>query len=119
MFDSGRSYFLGRSHIRLAPIILMSLTKEAGHRVLRLPPYHCQYNPIELIWAHHKGNVAKKNNFKMEDLKNLVRESLSLITPQNWLEAVQDEDGKRDIAAKKFIEAFVKYIFEDSEEIDE
>ena len=56
-----------------------------------------------------KNDVAKKNNFKMKDLKNLVRESLSLITPQNWLEAVrhaeklQDEDGKRDIATEKFI----------------
>lgn len=26
-----------------------------GHTVLRLPPYHCQYNAIELIWAQVKG----------------------------------------------------------------
>ena len=53
----------------------------------------------------------------MKDLKNLVRESLSLIIPQNWLEAVrhaeklQDEDGKRDIATEKFIESLVIYIY--------
>lgn len=28
--------------------------------VLRLPPYHCELNPIELIWADIKNYVAKK-----------------------------------------------------------
>lgn len=27
------------------------LAYERRHEVIRLPPYHCQYNPIELIWA--------------------------------------------------------------------
>ncbi|XP_060846494.1 uncharacterized protein LOC132926185 [Rhopalosiphum padi] len=31
---------------------------EMGHEVIRLPPYHCKYNPIELIWAQVKGQVA-------------------------------------------------------------
>jgi transposase len=22
-----------------------------GHDVLRLPPYHCEFNPIEVVWA--------------------------------------------------------------------
>lgn len=34
---------------------LDEMAKERGHRVLRLPPYHCQYNAIELIWAQIKG----------------------------------------------------------------
>lgn len=25
-----------------------------GHQVLRLSPYHCIFNPIELIWAQSK-----------------------------------------------------------------
>lgn len=33
-----------------------------GHTVLRLPPYHCDMNPIELIWSNMKGYVAKKNH---------------------------------------------------------
>jgi transposase len=37
-------------------------TQQMGHEVVRLPPYHCQYNPIELIWAQFKGRVAEKNN---------------------------------------------------------
>ncbi|KAH9640368.1 hypothetical protein HF086_003054 [Spodoptera exigua] len=27
------------------------LLKENGHEVLRLPPYHCDLNAIELIWS--------------------------------------------------------------------
>lgn len=44
------------------------IAEEAGHRVVRLPPYHCQYNPIELIWAQVKTHIAKKNDFKMATL---------------------------------------------------
>ncbi|KAF0716062.1 DDE 3 domain-containing protein, partial [Aphis craccivora] len=43
---------------------------QMGHEVVILPPYHCQYNPIELSWAQVKGEVAKKNStFKMTELK--------------------------------------------------
>ncbi len=31
--------------------------------------YHCQYNPIELIWGQVKTYTAKKNTFKMANLK--------------------------------------------------
>ncbi|KAJ4441671.1 hypothetical protein ANN_11529, partial [Periplaneta americana] len=32
-----------------------------GHVVLRLPPYHCILNPIEMIWSEVKRKVASKN----------------------------------------------------------
>lgn len=35
--------------------VLDDIAHEKGHTVIRLPPYHCQYNPIELIWAQVKG----------------------------------------------------------------
>lgn len=31
------------------------LALEHGHKIIRTPPYHCQYNAIELIWAQIKG----------------------------------------------------------------
>lgn len=34
-----------------------------SHKILRLPPYHCEFNPIELIWAKVKTEV-KKNKLK-------------------------------------------------------
>lgn len=30
------------------------LALQYGHRVLRLPPYHCQYNAIEMVWSESK-----------------------------------------------------------------
>ena len=43
-----------------------SVAKQAGHTVVRLPPYHSHFNPIELIWAQLKGHVAKFNkSFKI------------------------------------------------------
>ncbi|KAH6938594.1 hypothetical protein HPB50_010944 [Hyalomma asiaticum] len=28
-----------------------TLASAAGHEVVRLPPYHCELNPIELVWS--------------------------------------------------------------------
>jgi transposase len=30
------------------------MADEANHTVLRLPPYHCTLNPIEMLWAYQK-----------------------------------------------------------------
>ena len=48
------------------------MASDNGHKVVRLPPYHCQYKPIELIWAQVKGYVAKRNTFKIADIKPLT-----------------------------------------------
>lgn len=66
------------------------VAKQNGHRVLRLPPYHCHFNPIELIWAQVKGYVADKNRtFKMSDVRNLTDEKINLITSREWKNAVE------------------------------
>lgn len=38
----------------------MASESEHGHKVVCLLPYHCQYNPSELIWAQLKGYVSKQ-----------------------------------------------------------
>jgi transposase len=67
----------------------MPLLSEHAHSVLRLPPYHPDLNPIELIWALVKNYVAthnvtfnvtgvckiavdKFNNVEVEEWKNIV-----------------------------------------------
>ena len=37
------------------------LIREHGHEVLRLPPYHPDFNAIELIWAQLKSLVRQRN----------------------------------------------------------
>lgn len=70
--------------------------------VLRLPPYHCELNPIELIWAQVKGFVARQNTtFKMKDVKLLFDQAITEVTPENWRKAVQhvikEEDKMWDL----------------------
>ncbi|XP_064100717.1 uncharacterized protein LOC135211330 [Macrobrachium nipponense] len=62
-----------------------------GHKVVRLPPYPSQYNPIELMWSQVKQYVAKKKNFNMSDLKPLVSEALHQVTEENWKKAVNQQ----------------------------
>jgi len=60
-----------------------------GHEVIRLPPYHCQYYPIELIWAQVKGEVATKNNtFKMADVEKLAHVKMDAVTWKDWEKCV-------------------------------
>ncbi|VVC35222.1 Hypothetical protein CINCED_3A006178, partial [Cinara cedri] len=41
--------------------------------ILRLPPYHCELNPIELAWSVVKRHVKSNNKtFKLADVKNLL-----------------------------------------------
>lgn len=39
--------------------VIDEILKENHHDVLRLPPYHCEFNAIELIWASAKGYYNK------------------------------------------------------------
>ena len=61
------------------------MAEAAGHKVLRLPPYHCELNPIELIWSQVKGYVARENRtFKLAEVERLSREALAAVTPELW-----------------------------------
>lgn len=56
-----------------------------GHDVLRLPPYHCEFNPIEMVWGDVKGYVGRENNtFKTNDVKDLIIKGFKTITPEKW-----------------------------------
>jgi transposase len=62
--------------------------KRKGHEVLRLPPYHCEFNPIELIWGDLKGYIGRENStFKLNDVKHLIQKGLSQIDKLKWLNA--------------------------------
>jgi hypothetical protein len=64
--------------------------KRKGHEVLRLPPYHCELNPIELIWGDLKGFVGLGNStFKGEDVKALIKKGFAQIDSAKWLHACE------------------------------
>lgn len=81
---------------------LDQLTLKMGHEVVRLPPYHCQYNPIELIWAQLNGRVAVENStFKIADVEELVNKEIDSVTADDWAKygerclKLQEEDFHR------------------------
>lgn len=70
--------------------VVDDMAEKRNITVLRLPPYHCELNPIELIWAQMKGYVARNNTtYKLKDVEVLFQESVKKITPDNWHKCVQ------------------------------
>ena len=59
-----------------------------GHTVLRLPPYHCDISPIELIWSQTKGRVAR-DNCKFIVAGILQATPITQVTKENWLKCCE------------------------------
>nr|CAD7197000.1 unnamed protein product [Timema douglasi] len=61
------------------------MVHECGHKVLRLPPYHC---PFELLWAnckaYYKNHTGRKNHFGGAAVRTPWQEALARVTPENW-----------------------------------
>ncbi len=56
---------------------------EYGHQPLRLPPYHCQFNPIEPLWGIIKNDVAESNSeFKLDAMKTLAEQAIDKVSLQ-------------------------------------
>ena len=53
--------------------VIDELAAEKGHQILRLPPFHCDFNPIELIWSQLKGLMRQRNQGgRLEALEKLL-----------------------------------------------
>ena len=81
------------------------LIKLHGHKVLRLPPYMCVLNPIELAWAEVKQKIREKNTtstLSIDDLEIFVRQVIQEVTPVGWenfcahVEKIEQEFWKKD-----------------------
>ena len=97
------------------------LFREAGHTVLRLPPYHCDLNPIELIWSQLKGYVAANNvTFKLPDVQQLAEGAFKTITAERWrsvcehVKKIETDYWTRDNLCESEIEKCVINLEEDS-----
>ncbi|XP_072395186.1 uncharacterized protein [Diabrotica undecimpunctata] len=64
--------------------VVDEMTKKLKITVLRLTLNHCELNPIQLIWAHVKGDVAINNTtYKPADFKKLFKHALHNVTALN------------------------------------
>jgi len=78
--------------------VVDNMAKDADHTVLRLPPYHCELNPIELVRAMVKTYVKQNNmTFKIYDVRVLLNTTIERVTSENWqnfIEHVKTEEDK-------------------------
>ncbi|XP_037503095.1 uncharacterized protein LOC119377869 [Rhipicephalus sanguineus] len=70
---------------RFLSYIIDNAAARAGCVVLRLPPYHCEFNPIELVWAKVKNGIAADNrDFKLCTVEDILREKIKNATAEDW-----------------------------------
>ncbi|XP_077497999.1 uncharacterized protein LOC144108701 [Amblyomma americanum] len=88
-----------------------TLTATHGYEMLRLPPYHCEFNPIELVWSQVKGCIATGNNcFTLAEVEKLLPEALASVSQENWqnccvlVEQVEAEAWQHDMIVDAEIE---------------
>ncbi|GFQ77269.1 DDE_3 domain-containing protein [Trichonephila clavata] len=73
------------------------IAKKFGHKILRLPSYHCELNPIEMIWSQVKGYVSRGNkSFKLNKVKELVIKGIKNVSTQNWMNCINHVIKKRE-----------------------
>ncbi|KAE9525286.1 hypothetical protein AGLY_014354 [Aphis glycines] len=59
--------------------------KDNQKLVLRIPPYHCGLNPIELAWVSVKNYVNTHNTtYELKDVIKLLKKWLENVTPEMW-----------------------------------
>ena len=70
--------------------VIDSIAKKYGHEVIRLPPYHCDLNAIELIWANEKNYVAREDReMTLKSVEALFRERRSQITAEKCMKYIE------------------------------
>lgn len=77
------------SHKYPSSYVIDDIAEQHGHTVLRVPPYHCELNASELIWAQIKGGVARRNeSFNLTHVKALLEDEISNVSQENWANAI-------------------------------
>lgn len=61
-----------------------ALAKVAGHDIGQLPPHHCKFNPIKMLWSQVKGYIAA-NNTSFALVGELLNQAIALMTPEKWV----------------------------------
>lgn len=67
-----------------------ALAEEKKIRLLQLPPYHPDLNPIEMIWGAIKNKVRRLNtSFKVQDVLALTQQAYDSISAEDWKKRIE------------------------------
>ncbi|CAG9789922.1 unnamed protein product [Diatraea saccharalis] len=99
------------------------ILKEHNHELLLLPPYHCDLNPIEMVWSQAKRKIASRNiGIPGKEMENLIIECFNLITPSDWKKYtdhvlnVENDYKLKDGIVENELEKFIISVGADSSE---
>lgn len=102
------------------------LLQESGFSVLRLPPYHPDLNPIEMIWAKVKNRVAAENvDFTTTAVEDICKQKFSDVSVEDWKKRCEhikkNEEAYRKMQGpvETAIERFVISLGDDSSDSSE
>lgn len=108
------------------PYKIDSILGNHGHTAIRLPPYHPDLNPIELIWAQLKHSVTKDNTtFDNKNIIDLTRQACQSIEKQQWTSVcehvikIEDEYLEREGLIDEMQDRFVINLDEDDDDDDD
>ena len=90
------------------------LFKRHGHTV-RLPPYMCELNPIELAWAKIKRIIRENNTSTLTtiELTNLAEKAINDVSTEDWVgfckhvQKIEKQYVERDNAMENIMEKIV------------
>ena len=67
------------SHIAFKSITkLENLSVQYGYKIIFVPKFHCELNPIEGLWCFMKQYVRSRNDQNFETMKQLIFESIKI-----------------------------------------
>ena len=92
--------------------VVDEMAKAVGHEVVRLPPYHCELNPIELAWSQVKHYIQNNKLFTLTAVEELTYGGIDQVTVMEWKKFIEHVQSKFE----------EKYWFEDGlyeESVDE
>lgn len=70
--------------------VVDDVVQKAGVEVVRLLPYHCEFNPIELVWGYAKGKVASRNvTYNLKAAMKVMSEECKNCDVEYWKKCEQ------------------------------
>ena len=117
---------LVRKHAPSKSYYVDELAKETGHEVLRLAPYSCDLNPIEMVWAQVKTYVRRRNKTGgLEAIRALIEEAVASVSPAAWAKCcehvvqLEQQYWEHEHVAEEIERVVVPLASSDSEEDEE
>lgn len=81
------------------------IATQMGHEVIRIPPKHCQYNPMDFLWDRVKEQLVKIGDNTLETVERFTNTFLDAMTQEDFencvrlAEQLQEDDYEMEFSA--------------------